>query len=492
MYGAYGHSTDDNDVEKQFEINGSNQFEEEDSFSLTHEQGFFSNWLDSSFHISRRGSTIGREIRAGTATFLTMSYIVIVNARVAGGSSGIPNSDVMIGTALSSAIASIVCGYFGNLPFALAPGLGLSAYISVGLTNHASRQHLISSKHTLVQEYEEWQTALAACAIAGVIQMFMANRLSSYLMKGTPRAVQVGTVVGMGLLIAFVALQQIGFVQKAPNTTVAFRASNSTLQRDGGPLVELGENAYSLETLLACFGLLTVTFLSHHDIQGSVLIAVGLNTLISILLLGTNPPEAVFAFPHPQKAFLGWDFLHLSLVRHVPVILAFILVGVFDVAGVLIGLSHVMKIDVNENGIPNGSAWAFFAAGLGTFIGAMFGSTPVIVHLESAAGLTEGGRTGLSACVCGIWFLLCLFTGPLLDSVPPCATSPVLFFVGSLMMGQLATLDWHNPAHSIPAFTTLTIIPFTFSVPNGVFFGALMSSTFVLFEGIAKKCMKRN
>ena len=353
------------------------------------EYGCCGRWMERRFQLRKRGSTLGRELRAGTATFLTMSYIVIVNARVAGGRSGIPPSDVMLGTAASSAVGSFVCGYFGNLPFALAPGLGLSAYMSVGLASTAGRGTPIGgrgNKHT-IERAPEWQSALAACAVAGMIQMLMARRLSSYLMKGTPRSVQVGTVVGMGLLIAFVALQEIGMVERAPNSPVPYIASNSTDFRPGGPLVQLGENAYSAESMLACVGLVIVTFLAHHDIAGSVLIAVGVNTIVSIWLLGTQPPQAVFALPTPEEAFLAWDFGALTIRKHVPAILAFILVGVFDIAGVMIGLSHVIGLEESDDGTPKGSSWAFFAAGLGTVVGAMFGSTPVIVHLESAAGL---------------------------------------------------------------------------------------------------------
>jgi AGZA family xanthine/uracil permease-like MFS transporter len=350
--------------------------------------GIIKKWLNKKFELSKRNTNIGREFRAGTATFLTMSYIVIVNARVAGGSSGIPSSDVMIGTAASSAIGSFVCGYFGNLPFALAPGLGLSAYLSVGLASSVPH-NTISKKvhHSEVVNTPQWQSALAACAVAGMVQVVMANRLSLYLMKGTPRSVQVGTVVGMGLLIAFVALQQIGMVERAPNTPVHYIASNSTEFRAGGPLVQLGDNAYSAESMLACFGLVTVTFLAHHDIPGSVLMAVGMNTLISIWILGTQPPLALFGWPVPDKAFLAWDFGSLTVGKHLPAVLAFILVGVFDIAGVMIGLSHIIGLEQDADGIPKGSSWAFFAAGVGTVVGAMFGSTPVIVHLESAAGL---------------------------------------------------------------------------------------------------------
>lgn len=350
--------------------------------------GFFSSWLDEKFELTQRGSTIGREIRAGTATFLTMSYIVIVNARVAGGQSGIPSNDVMIGTAASSAIGSFVCGYFGNLPFALAPGLGLSAYMSVGLASTAhSGTPIAKGKRIIPELVPEWQSALAACAVAGFVQIVMARRLSSYLMKGTPRSVQVGTVVGMGLLLAFVALQELGVVEKAPNVPIPVVSSNSTEVRQGGPLVQLSSHAYSPETFLACFGLLLVTILAHHDIAGSVLIAVGINTLVSIWLLGTQPPSAVFGIPIPDKAFLAWDFGALTVRKHLPAILAFILVGVFDIAGVMIGLSHIIGLEDTQDGVPKGSSWAFFAAGVGTVVAAMFGSTPVIVHLESAAGL---------------------------------------------------------------------------------------------------------
>jgi AGZA family xanthine/uracil permease-like MFS transporter len=420
-------------------------------------QSPFKRFLERKFALTKRKSTLWNEFRAGTSTFVTMAYIILVNSRLLGfPHSGIPRNDVMIGTIVSSSIATFLCGYFGNLPFALAPGLGLSAYMSMEQANPSGET--------------TWQVALASCAVAGFIQIALAVLgFSSALMKGTPRSVQSGTVIGMGLLLSFVAVQELGLIEAAPP--------------EAG-LIQLSDNVYELPALISFIGLIIISVMSSRKIVGSILLTVLLLTFTSIWVLDTTPPQAIIDLPHVESAFLAWDFTGLSIRKHGPVIVAFVLVGVFDVAGVLIGLAHAANLTTttssssNGNGNddddapPPGSEWAFAAAGVGTVIGAAFGSTPVIVHLESAAGVSEGGKTGLTAIVVSLWFALSLFIGPLVEVVPAIATAPVLFYVGMLMMSQAHDVRWHDPIEGMPAFVALTLIPFTFSVPNGVAFGA--------------------
>jgi len=413
-------------------------------------------WLESTFKIDERGSTVLREIRAGTATFLTMSYIIVVNSRLLGSpNSSIPHSDVAIGTALSSAVASIFCGFFANIPFALAPGLGLSAYVSVDLGDPAAGA---------------WRGALAACAVSGALQIVLGYiGLSGYLMRGTPRSVQSGTVIGMGLLLAFIGLQDVGIVAAA-------KAGQSGL-------LTTGDNAYGAPAAMAALGLVIVALLSSRQVPGAVLVAVFAVALLSVVLQSSPPPEAVFGVPNPGDGFLAWDFGMLRFAEHAPAIVAFLLVAIFDIAGVLIGLAGPAELEV-EHGEPVGAHYAFVAAGLGTIVGAAFGSSPVIVHLESAAGIHEGGRTGLTAVTAGLWFALSLFAAPLIDFVPQTATAPILVFIGACMLSQAKFVDWDEPIEAVPAFVTLTAIPFCFSVPQGIAIGAIASSVLLTSDRI--------
>jgi AGZA family xanthine/uracil permease-like MFS transporter len=422
--------------------------------------------LDRVFKLQERNTTVWTEVRAGTATFVTMSYIIVVNARLLGApNSSIPHSDVAMGTAASSAIASIICGLFGNLPFALAPGLGLSAYVSVDMGTG-----------------DAWRGALAACAVSGLVQVVMAFLgLSSYLMRGTPRSVQTGTVVGMGLLLAFIGLQSVGIVQAA--------------KPGQSGLLSIGDNAYGPPAGMAAVGLLMVSLLASRQVPGAVLGSVCFVSFLSVVLQSSPPPEAAFGWPVPRDGFLAWNFLQLTFAQHAPAIIAFILVAVFDIAGVLVGLSLPAGLTHSEGEEPEGAHWAFVAAGVGTIVGAAFGSSPVIVHLESAAGVHEGGRTGLTAVTVGLWFALSLFAGPLLDFVPETATAPVLVFVGSLMMARSADVDWADPLKGVPAFITLCAIPFSFSVPNGIALGAVASTVLLscdrVLAKVAKRCCKQ-
>lgn len=448
-------------------------------------RGPLSACLDHVFHLEERGTTVWKEVRAGTATFLTMCYVVIVNARVVGDSSPIPASDVMLGTAISSALGCFICGLFGNLPFALAPGLGLSAYMSVSLANaeiNSSSVRLgVSGHNENHQPHSDaqaaWKGSLATCAVAGMIQMLMSYRLSPLLMRFTPKSIQVGTVVGMGLLLAFVALEQIQFIQRV--VPVGLMNGSTT-----APLLQLGPGVRSTEGIIAFVGLLVLLVLSQRRVPGNVVIAIVLNTFLSIHYLHSPVPEAVFAHPKTGKAFGAWNFHQLDSSSISPIV-SFILVAVFDIAGVLVGLARVSGLPVDEDEIPHGASWAFFAAGLSTVVGALFGSTPVIVHLESAAGLSEGGKTGLTACVCALWFSACVFLSPLLVVVPSVATTPVLMFIGSLMMDQITFLD-DSLYEKISSYVTLTFIPFTFSVPNGVVSGFLVRSCLYVMEWVIK------
>ena len=253
------------------------------------------------FKLSKRSTTFYTEIRAGTVTFLTMAYILLVNPLVLGEPhTGISRRDVIVGTAVSSAVATFICGFFGNLPFGLAPGLGLSAYFSYGVVKGAGLS---------------WQATLATCLIAGITMLFLAvSRLSDFIMRCIPTTIKLATVSGMGLLLTFISMQTMGLVVK-----------------DDESLVKLG-SLNRPELLMSLFGLLLLSTLVHHGVKGAILIGILVVTVV-VWAYKSSWPDEVASLPYFPSAFPAFDFAPLT-ADYVPPILAFLSVGIFDVSGV--------------------------------------------------------------------------------------------------------------------------------------------------------------
>eukprot|EP00516_Mucochytrium_quahogii_P003345 CAMPEP_0203754170 /NCGR_PEP_ID=MMETSP0098-20131031/7808_1 /ASSEMBLY_ACC=CAM_ASM_000208 /TAXON_ID=96639 /ORGANISM=" , Strain NY0313808BC1" /LENGTH=476 /DNA_ID=CAMNT_0050645059 /DNA_START=466 /DNA_END=1896 /DNA_ORIENTATION=+ len=376
-----------------------------------------------------------------------MAYILLVNPQVLGTPhTGLELTDVVVGTAVASAFGSILVGYCANLPFGLAPGLGLSAYLSYGLVKGKGIP---------------WEGALATSFLAGAIMVFLAiTNLSDIAMAWIPRTIKIATVIGMGLLLTFIGMQSIELVVSSGDDSLVML----------GPLDRF-------EIWLSLAGLLLLATLSHHRVKGAVVLGIFIVTVI-MWIASDNWPHTIVEWPS-ESAPIWKKATHLSMVlKHLSKygsgICAFLLVGVFDVSGVMFGLAVLANLHKEDhNGVahvPN-SKWVFIAAGLSTMLAACLGCSPIIVHIESAAGIKEGGRTGLTAVVVGLWFFISLFFAPLLGSIPQEATAPVVILIGASMMGQAAEIDWKEMRVAVPAFLTLSLMPFTFSIPNGIFFG---------------------
>jgi AGZA family xanthine/uracil permease-like MFS transporter len=400
------------------------------------------------FSLSKHGTTVKQEVSAGFTTFLTMSYILLVNPQLLS-TAGIPRGDVVIGTAGASAIASLIQGLVGNLPFGLAPGTGLSAYLAYGLVKGSSGM--------------SWEAALTCCWWAGIIMgVFAVTGISTILMGVIPSSVKMATVVGMGLLITLIGMQSIQLVVPSEDTLVQL-----------GPM-----DNYNI--WLASAGLILITSLTYHQVRGGILIGIIAITIIS-WWIEDSWPKQVIQFPTLEvvsKVQPGhWEN------SMIPGVLAFLFVGIFDVSGVVFGLSKLADRMEPDGEVP-GSLWTFIGASLGTVIAAMLGCSPIIVHVESAAGIQSGGRTGLVAVTVGLLFALALFFAPLLGEVPSVATAPVLILVGAMMIEQATNINWKEMDQAIPAFLTLVMMPFTFSIPNGILFGLV--SSFCLYISTGK------
>lgn len=394
--------------------------------------------LDHIFHLRDEGTTVGVELRAGLVTFLTLSYILFVNPQILS-QAGMPQQDVVFATAVASAVATLFMGLWANYPFALAPGMGLNAYFTFGVVGAMG---------------VPWQTALAAVFIEGLLFLILAlTGIRGALLRAIPAPVKVATMCGIGLFLAMIGLQNAGVVRDDP-----------------GSLVALGDLG-STETLLALAGLVLIASLLSRNVKGAILIGILAVSAASWLTGIAAPPTDLVTFPAlPQETLLALDFTDLMSGKLLTVILAFLFVDFFDTAGTLIGVGRLAGFVGKDGDLPRANR-ALTADAVGTSVGALLGTSTVTSYVESATGVEEGGRTGLTAVTVATLFVLALFFTPVFVAVPAAATAPALVVVGALMMRGAKDVDWRRADEAIPAFLTLAVMPLTFSIANGITFG---------------------
>lgn len=394
--------------------------------------------IDRYFGIRARGSTIGTEVRAGTTTFLTISYVLFVNPSILV-AAGMPAEDAAVATALSVGIGTLVMGLWANFPFVLAPAVGLALYFTYGVVQGLG---------------VSWQQALAAVFIEGLLFLaFSLGGLRTALIRAIPRNLQVAISVGIGLFIALVGMKSAGLVQAHP-----------------GSFVTLG-NLREPTTLLALFGLFGIAALSALRVRGALLIGIAGIAGFAWVAGLAPPPEQVFALPSfPKETFLAFRWEDILTPAMISVILAFLFVDIFDTAGALLAVGRLGGF-LDEMGEFPGAHKAFASDAVATVVGASLGTAAFVTTVESAAGVEEGGRTGLTAVVAACLFFLSVFVAPIFGSIPLYATAPVIILVGALMASGAAGLEWKQPDEAIPAFLTMIGMPFTFSIANGIALG---------------------
>jgi adenine/guanine/hypoxanthine permease len=402
------------------------------------------------FGVRHAGSTPGTELRAGVVTFLTMSYILFVNPQILA-QAGLPAGDVAVATALSSAAATLLMGLWANYPIALAPGMGLNAYFTFGVVLGLG---------------VPWRVALAAIFVEGLLFLLLSlSGARSALVSAIPAPIKVATAGGIGLLLAIIGFEHAGLVVDHPIT-----------------LVTLGDVA-APGFLLALCGLLVITALLSRGVRGAILIGILAVTGASWALgLATLPEQFVTLPALPTETFLAMDFSGLLTGKLLIVILAFLFVDIFDTAGTLLGVGRLGGF-LDERGDLPRSERAFAADAVGTVCGAALGTSTVTAYVESATGIEEGGRTGLTAVTVAGLFLVSLFVTPLLIAVPAIATAPALIVVGALMMQSVREVPWGEPANAVPAFLTIAAMPLTYSIANGISLGIVSWVGIRLFSG---------
>jgi AGZA family xanthine/uracil permease-like MFS transporter len=411
--------------------------------------------LDRHFQLSERGTTVRTEILAGATTFLTMAYIILVNPAILG-QAGMPVAAVAAATCLAAAFASVLMGLVANVPLALAPGMGLNAYFSF----------------TVVQGMGiPWPVALACVFLSGVVFLLLTlGGIRQLIIETIPLHLFAAVGGGIGLFIGFIGLKNAGIVVSSPATSVTL-----------GKLTEPG-------AALALFGLLLIAALTLWRVRGAMLIGIVVTTLagwaIGIVSFAPQPYDlgaiGETAFKLDLPGLFGGHGLGL-----LEIIFVFLFVDLFDNVGTLVAVTRRAGL-IGEDGRTPRLNRILLADATATMVGSVAGTSTVTSYVESAAGVQAGGRTGLTAVVTGLLFLLAMLAAPYAQLIPLAATAPALILVGALMMAPLAEVPWDEPDIAIPAFLTLVMIPLSFSIANGLAFGITAHALLKMLKGEAR------
>ncbi|HDQ14935.1 MAG TPA: NCS2 family permease [Sediminispirochaeta sp.] len=408
--------------------------------------------MEKLFQLKAHNTTLKTELVAGLTTFLTMAYILIVNPQILS-NTGMDIGGVFTATALSAAIATLVMAFAANLPFALAPGMGLNAFFAFTVV--------------LTMGYS-WQFALTAVFLEGIIFIILTLlNVREAIINCIPVNVKRAISVGIGLFIAFIGLQNAGIIVK-----------------DEATMVILGDVTGSMP-LLALIGMVIMGVLLAFKVKGALLIGIVAATIIGFPLGITNPPSGNWAPPSISSIFLQFDFSQIFTLDMLVVLFTFLFVDMFDTVGTLIGVSTKAGIIDKNGNIPKVKG-ALLADAIGTTVGAALGTSTVTTYIESASGVAEGGRTGLTAFTTAVLFLLALFVSPLFLMIPGAATAPALVLVGLFMMSPIKNIDFEDYTESIPAFLTIIMMPLAYSIADGIMFGMLSYVILKLLGGKSK------
>lgn len=410
--------------------------------------------LNKLFGFDSKKHNVRTEIVAGITTFLTMSYILAVNPSMFGLLEGMPAGAVFTTTALAAIIGTLAMAFFAKLPFGLAPGMGLNAFFVFSVC--------------MGMGYS-WQFALTAVFIEGLIFILLTvTNIREAIVNAIPKNLRYAVGGGIGLFIAFIGMQNAGIIVK-----------------DAATIVALGDIT-SGTALLAMIGLVITGVLYALNVKGAMLIGILTTTVIGIPM-GITEFKGVVSTPESiEPIFCKFEWGNIFTLDMLVVVFTFLFIDMFDTIGTLIGVSTKANM-VDENGrIPN-LKQAFMADAIATTAGAVLGTSTTTTYVESAAGVAQGGRTGLTAFSIACCFAVALFFSPLFLSVPAAATAPVLILVGMLMMEPVRNIDFDDATEAIPSFITLVMMPLAYSISAGIMIGMISYVVVNLFCGKFKK-----
>lgn len=421
------------------------------------------------FKLQENGTDVRREVIGGITTFLTMAYIIIVNALILGDPAvGMPMGAVVTVTCLTAGLTTIFMGLYANLPFALASGMGLNAFFAYTV---------------VIGKQIPWQVALAAVFIEGLIFIVLSvTNVREAVVNSIPTTLKFAVTAGIGLFIAFIGFVNAGIVVNNDAT-----------------LVGLG-NFTSPKVLIALVGIIVIVALSKRKVKGAILWGILSSTAVAWIYAIVAPeaaaahmiglPTGIFNFESPAPIAFKLDFSYLTdpkrVFEFVTILLTFLFVDFFDTVGTLVGVATKVGM-VDKDGNVKNAGRALLVDAVGTTVGALLGTSTVTTYVESSAGVAEGARTGLASVVTGILFLVAMFFSPLFIAIPSCATAPALIVVGFFMIENIVKIDFTNFTEGVPAFLTIALMPLTYSIGDGLTIGVLSYAVLNLVNNLIAK-----
>ncbi|MGB7480326.1 MAG: NCS2 family permease [Burkholderiaceae bacterium] len=409
-------------------------------------------FLERFFKLSEHGSNVRTELLAGLTTFLTMAYIVFVNPAILG-DAGMPKESVFVATCLVAALGTLVMALYANYPIALAPGMGLNAYFAYVV--------VLGMGFT-------WQAALGAVFISGCLFVLVTLfRIREVIVNGIPRSIRNAITAGIGLFLGLIALKNAGIVVANPAT-----------------FITLGD-LHKAPAVLAGIGFFMIVALDRLRVRGAILIGILAVTVLSFAFGGNQFAGIVSAPPSISPTLFQLDIKGALSVGLLNVVLVFFLVELFDATGTLMGVAN--RAGLLKTGRMDRLNKALMADSTAIVAGSILGTSSATAYIESAAGVQAGGRTGLTAVTVAVLFLACLFIAPLAGVVPAYATAPALLYVACLMLREMVDIEWDDTTESVPAVITLLLMPFTYSIANGLAFGFISYAVLKLLTGRARQ-----
>lgn len=405
--------------------------------------------LERLFKLSENGTNVRTEIIAGVTTFLTMAYIIFVNPAILS-DAGMDRGAVFVATCLAAAVGCFIMGLIANYPIAQAPGMGLNAFFTYVV--------VLGMGYT-------WQVALAAVFCSGVLFILLSLfKIREWIINSIPMSLRTGISAGIGLFLAFIALKNAGIVVDNPATLVSLGAITS------------------LPAVLGALGFFLTIALVHRGVKGAVMIAILSITALGLIFGDVQWGGVMSAPPSIAPTFMQLDFSSVFEVGMISVVFAFLFVDLFDTAGTLVGVATKAGLIGEDGKIPRLNR-ALLADSTATSVGALLGTSNTTSYVESVSGVAVGGRTGLTAVVVGILFLLALFFSPLAGMIPAYATSGALFYVAILMLSGLVSIDWRDLTEAAPTVVTCLLMPLTFSIAEGISMGFIAYALIKLLSG---------
>ncbi|EOU1841935.1 NCS2 family permease [Clostridium perfringens] len=411
--------------------------------------------MEKFFKLKENNTDVKTEFIAGLTTFMTMAYILIVNPSILS-VAGMDQGAVFTATALSAVIATLIMGLYAKLPFAQAPGMGLNAFFAYTI---------------VIQMGYSFEFALTAVLLEGIIFILLTIfNVREAIVDSIPRGIKNAISVGIGLLISLIGLEGAGIV----------------VHTDGGTIVSLG-NIVSGSGLLAIIGLLITSVLIAKNVKGALFIGMIITAIIGIPMGITPMPSKIISMP-PSIAptFFKFDFHNIFSLDMVIALFTLLFMDMFDTIGTLVGVATKAKMLDKDGKVPNIKK-ALFSDAVGTTLGAFLGTSTVSTFVESASGVAEGGRTGLTAVSTAFMFFLALFFAPLFAIITPAVTASALVLVGLFMIEPIKEIDLHDFTEAIPAFLTIIMMPFAYSISDGIVFGVISYIILKLFTGKRKE-----